>query len=206
MGGRRTGGRCTGRGRCPRRGGPAGSCAWSLLSTLVQPLASQGRRLFWGLGNQGRGDKCSPMPRARESRLCSPHSANGVTLRLPTLAGRFQGQIPAFVAWGGAEGDWLGVLRREKPPLPGLMSPSWGRRGGEKGSRGVWFRPGALLQASEGRMPQDLNGSLGGHTPPPLLFPPPPTSPGRRRWRPAPRDLSGLVTEEEDLFPPCKGS
>lgn len=151
------------------------------------------------------------MPGAKETRLCSSDSVNGVTLRWPTLAGWFQDRIPAFVAagWrgGGGGGRLAEGLRGEKPPLRGSVSPSWGRSGGEKGSWGGWVRPGgALLQASEGRMPQDRGGSLGRRTPPPRLFPPPPTSPARRRRQRAPGDLSQRVTEEEDHFPTSRRS
>lgn len=47
-------------GPLPRRGGPAGSCTWSLPPALVPPLAPR-EGDFSGVGSQGDGDKYSWM-------------------------------------------------------------------------------------------------------------------------------------------------
>lgn len=77
------------------------------------------------------GDKHSRMPGARETRLGSPDSVNSVTLRLPRLAGQFQGQVPTVVV-AGWRGGLMGLPKSEKPLLPGFVSSSWGRRQGRK--------------------------------------------------------------------------
>lgn len=162
-----------------------------------------GEPLTWGQvveDARGEGDATLFLRLCKRSHLAVANTGGVVSGPNPSVCRR-------GVARGGGGGRLAEGLRGEKPPLRGSVSPSWGRRGGEKGSWGGWVRPGgALLQASEGRMPQDRGGSLGRRTPPPRLFPPPATSPARRRRRRAPGDLSQRVTEEEDRFPTSRRS
>lgn len=141
------------------------------------------------------GDKYSQMPRARETRLCSPDSVNRVTLRLPRLAGQFQGRVPTLAARVGA-GDWRGRggTRKRETSAARLCVALLGTEGGERGSWGVWVRPGGA------------HGPQRAGRPPARRFPAP-TSPGRRRRRRwAARDLSELATAEEDHVPSSRRS
>lgn len=90
------------------------------------------------------------MPGAKETRLCSSDSVNGVShLAVGNSRGSVQGRVPALVTagWREERGWRGGGLKREKPPSPGFVSPSWGirerRRGrGAAGSaRGRFYWP-----------------------------------------------------------------
>lgn len=131
------------------------------------------------------------MPRARETRLCSSDSVNGVTLRLGTLTGRFRAESLLLSPRGGAKrGATGGGIQKRVTSAPWLCVVLLGTEGEEKGSWGGRIHPGAPLQATEGKMRRDGRSSLGGSAQTPTTLPPPPTSPGRRRRRRrAPRDL-----------------
>lgn len=121
------------------------------------------------------GDKYSQMPGARETRLCSPDSVNRVALRVPRLAGQFQGRVSTLAA--GWRGGLEGVLGSEKPPLPGFVSPSWGRREA-RGGRGAFGSARGSSRTPEGRTPRNgASSAVAARSPHPHDVFPPPTSP-----------------------------
>lgn len=191
-----------------RGAGPLAAALGLFLPLSSLPHAVWCCRILWGWGGGEMGDKYSQMPRARETRLCSPDSVNRVTLRLPRLAGQFQGRVPTLAAgWrGGLAGSGV-VLGSEKPPLPGFVSPSWGRREG-RGGRGAFGSARGELTDPRGQdAPERRQLRCGGAQPPPARRFPAPTSPGRRRRRRwAARDLSELATAEEDHVPSSRRS
>lgn len=205
---RRTGGRCPRRGHCPKRGGPAGSGAWSLPPTVVFATRSLVLSDSLGLGRRGDGGQVLADAQGKGDATLFSRLREQSHLAVAETRGSVSGPSPhSCRGLARGTGGVGGVLGSEKPPLPGFVSPSWGRREG-RGGRGAFGSARGELTDPRGQdAPERRQLRCGGAQPPPARRFPAPTSPGRRRRRRwAARDLSELATAEEDHVPSSRRS
>lgn len=163
-----------------RGAGPLAAALGLFLPLSSLPHAVWCCRILWGWGGGEMGDKYSQMPRARETRLCSPDSVNRVTLRLPRLAGQFQGRVPTLAAgWRGGLAGSGGYSEARNLRCPALCRPP-GDGGRGEGVVGGLGPPGGSSRTPEGRTPRNgASSAVAARSPHPRdAFPPPRPSGG----------------------------